>query len=209
MNKTMHNTHRLLVAAAACLPILVQAQQASLWVEVGGARPAPTKVLSEIVERRFDSLKPGLFSSVSAKAEGARIAVRFSGWTPSSDQIDYLLRTSGRMKVSFHGERDSPLFVETDVADSRPITTRERPELAVRLTESAAKRVESKTRSANSRELIVEWEGRVAVRLRVSGPLSRDIALTLPPEYDTLLVSAALRGGRIPDGTLLTVSKQP
>jgi len=203
----MRHFRRLVLILAVFWSMFAHGQSSSVSVQIGGTSPAPIQVIASILERRFDSVKPGFFNSVSTRTDGSHVTVQFSGWTPSNAQTDYLLKTTGRFKASFRGQRDTPLIVESDVADSRPLTGREKTELAIRLTNAAAVRVESQTRSGTGKEIIVEWEGHVITRLRLAGPLSRDIALTLPAEYDVLLISAALRGGRIPEGTTLTVAR--
>lgn len=74
-----------------------------------------------------------------------------------------------------------------------------RKELAIRLTESAARRVAALTQGASGRLLFIEWEGKVLDRVLIAGPLARDIALSINSPVDVLVMSAALRGGALPD----------
>lgn len=51
----------------------------SLTLQIAGHTPAQAAVLARIAERRFDTLAPGPFAGVSARADGARIVLSFTG----------------------------------------------------------------------------------------------------------------------------------
>jgi hypothetical protein len=193
-----------LLAAAMAITTMAHAGNTSLSVQVSAPPTVTASAVARILEKRFDTLKPGIFDSVRAQAVGDRVVVSFSGWSPAPEQAAYLLRTVGRFKVSLRGQRDDPLMTEGDVADSRPSIRGDRPELAIRLTDAAAARVAQRTRSAVGEEVTVEWEGRILSRLRISGPLGRDIALAAGSLDEARSMSAVLRGGRLPDGVALT-----
>jgi len=192
-----------LFAATMAIASLAHAQKSSVSFQVSG-QPSVSPAVARILEKRFDSLRPGIFDTVGAQANADRVTVSFSGWSPSPEQTAYLIRTIGRFKVTLKGQRDDPLVTESDVADSRPSIRGDRPELAIRLTDAAAAKVALRTQSAVGEEVIIEWEGRILSRLRISGPLARDIALTAGSAEDAMLMSAVLRGGRLPDGVILT-----
>jgi hypothetical protein len=202
---TIQCNRRLVALALAFSAVSAAAATSSVSLQVSGQDAAQTLGVAQIVEKRFDSLKPGMFDSVSTQVQGNRITVRFSGWTPTSGQVEYLVKTVGRFKVTLQGERDAPLIVESDVADSRPFNGRGRPELAIRLNDAAVSKVAARTQNALGKDVVVEWDGRVMTRLRVSGPLPRDIALSATSDSDALLMSAVLRGGRLPEGVVLKV----
>ncbi len=159
--------------------------------------------IAKILEKRFDSLKPGMFDSVNTQTNADLITLRFSGWSPSPTQIDSLTRTAGSFRVTLQGEKGNLVITEADVEDSRSIGSRGSPELAIRLTESSAAKVAAHTQKAVGRDAIIEWEGRVFARLRIAGPLPRDIALSATSAETALLMSAVLRGGRLPNGLRL------
>jgi hypothetical protein len=201
----MNLTRRLFVSSVAVSPMFAYGQSGSIAVRIAG-KTVPVQAVVAILERRFESVKPGAFNGLSTQVSGSRIVLTFSGWAPSKAQSDYLLSTTGNLKIFFQGEQDNPLINESDIADARPLSGGAKNELAIRLTEAAAKRVAARTRDSTSKEVVVEWEQRVIARLRTAGPLSRDIALAIPADVNTLLMSAALRGGRIPDGITLTLA---
>ncbi|MBC3832053.1 hypothetical protein H8K33_11075 [Undibacterium amnicola] len=203
---TIQFNRRLLALALTFSAVPAVAATSSISLQVSGQEASQIAGVAQVIEKRFDSLKPSMFDSVSAQVQGSRIKIRFSGWTPTSGQVEYLVRTVGRFKVTLQGERDNPLIVESDVADSRPFNGRGRPELAIRLSDAAASRVTARTQNALGKDVVVEWDGRVMVRLRISGPLTRDIALSATSDADALLMSAVLRGGRLPEGAVLTVA---
>lgn len=196
-----------LIAAALAISPLAQAQKSSISFQVSGQQSVPASAVARILEKRFESLKPGLFDSVGAQVHADRVTVFFSGWSPSPEQAAYLVQTVGRFRVNLKGQRDDPLVTEADVADSRPSIRGDRPELAIRLTDSAAARVAARTKGAVGEEVTVEWEGKILSRLRISGPLGRDIALAAGSLKDASLMSAVLRGGRLPDGVALTPAR--
>lgn len=211
MNSMNHHVtnqvnRRLLALALAFNAVPAVAATSSISLQVSGQGVSQIAGVAQVVEKRFDSLKPGMFDSVSTQVQGSRINVRFSGWAPTSGQVQYLVRTVGRFKVTLQGERDSPLIVESDVADSRPLNAGGRPELAIRLSDAAAAKVAARTQNALGKDVVVEWDGRVMARLRIAGPLPRDIALSATSDADALLMSAVLRGGRLPEGIVLTVA---
>lgn len=193
----------LVVMATFAAPTIAATSSVSLQI-AGLSTSQPSRV-AQIIEKRFDSLKPELLDSVSTQLHGSRIDVRFSGWSPSPDQIAYLTHTVGRFRLTLESDTESPLIVESDVADSRPLKGRDRPALAVRLTDAAAARVAAVTRAMVGKDIIVEWERRVIARLRIAGALGRDIALDANTDADALLMSAVLRGGRLPDGVAVIV----
>jgi hypothetical protein len=195
---------RALFAVTLLFSSLAYAQKSSVSLQFSGQQSASAPAIARVLEKRFESLKPGVFDSVGIQANADRITVSFSGWSPSREQTAYLIRTVGRFKVTLKGQRDDPLVTESDVADSRPSIRLDRPEFAIRLTDAAAAKVALRTRSAVGEEATVEWEGRVLSRPRISGPLGRDIALTADSAESALLISAVLRGGRLPDGVVLT-----
>ena len=203
---TIQFNRRLLALALALNAVPGVAATGSISLQVSGQGTSQISDVAQVIEKRFDSLKPGMFDSVSAKVQGSRIDVRFSGWVPTSGQVEYLVRTVGRFKVTLQGERDAPLIVESDVADSRPFNGRGRPELAIRLSDAAASKVAARTQNALGKDVVVEWDGRVMARLRISGPPARDIALSATSDADALLMSAVLRGGRLPEGVVLAVA---
>jgi hypothetical protein len=155
--------------------------------------------VARVLARRFESLEPGFFDSTEAQVVANTVVIRFKGWTPNSRHVEYLIRTPGRFRFVLEGEQ-RPVFTDSDIADARPqpINDQARTELAIRLTDSAGDRVAALTQGATGKLAVVEWEGRVLYRIRISGPLARDIALSVPAAQDALLMSAALRGGRLP-----------
>jgi preprotein translocase subunit SecD len=195
---------QLLFEAMMVVSSLACAQQSSVSVKVNGVPSASAPAVARILEKRFDSLRPGIFDTVRTQTNADRVTVLFSGWSPSPEQTAYVIRTIGRFKVTLKDQRDDPLITEFDVADSRPSIRADRPELAIRLTDAAVAKVARRTRSAVGEEVTVEWEGRLLSRLRISGPLARDIALTAGSVEDVAVISAVLRGGRLPDGVVLT-----
>jgi hypothetical protein len=194
---------RALIAAATACATSAHGQADAITVRVEGAMPTVMPVVAKILERRFASLESSLFDSTSANVSGDRVTLRFAGWSPSDAQIDYLTSTAGTFRVSFQGERETPLITEDDIADSRLIVGQGQPGLAIRLTDAGAARVALRTRDAVGKEVFVEWQGRPLARLRISGPLARDIALSVGLQDDVRLISAVLRGGRLPPGVRL------
>jgi hypothetical protein len=162
---------------------------------------APAATLPEIaktLEKRFETLKPGLFSSVSTEVHGGVIEVDFSGWTPTPKQLEYLTQTVGKLRFTFQGDA-GPLITEEDIVDAVPGYNGDKPELHIKISDSAAARVLAATRDATGRIVAMEWDGTVIQRLRVSGPLPRAIALTASSSDEARLMSAVLRGGRLPE----------
>ncbi|WP_028102280.1 hypothetical protein [Pseudoduganella violaceinigra] len=187
-----------IVVAALVTSAAASAETIAITLRADQLAPASIPAIAKILERRFKSLEPGFFTSVEAQVIANKITLRFGGWSPSSKQINYLTSTHGKFRLIMEGE-SRPLVTQADVADARPISSGARSELAIRLTESAAERVAALTRGVSGKLALIEWEGRVLDRIRITGPLSRDMALSFKSDEDISLVSAALRGGALPD----------
>ncbi len=198
---------RMLLVVILATPA-AYARDADIIIEVNGKLSEDFSEVSRIVERRFDSLKPGFFDSVNAQVHDERIHLNFSGWYPSEVQVNYMLTTLGRFKVSTESDPAITLIVADDIKDARPLIDRDNPAIALQLHESSAQRLSALTQLMESMMIAVEWEGDQIMRLQITKPLSTSIALSARSEEEALLMSAILRGGPLPDGTELSWNHQ-
>lgn len=187
-------TFLLLLAGAASG---LESQQS--W-EVSGTDADGTARVARIVERRFKEIKPSFFDSVSAQANGNLVSIRFTGWRPSSKQLDTLTQTKGKLRITLEVAPAEPLITEKDVEKSGFLAS---SEVAIRLTDSAAQRVATRTANAAGGLVVVQWDGRAIARLRVAGPLQRDIGISATSVEDAQLMSAVLTSGPLPEGVSL------
>ncbi|PLP98413.1 hypothetical protein [Cupriavidus pauculus] len=177
------------------------AQEALRTWEVGGTDADGASRVASIVENRFKKIKPSFFDSVSAQVKGNLVSIKFSGWHPTSNQVETLTQTKGKLYVALASTPDKPLITERDIEQSQPLAT---SEVAIRLTDSAAQRVATLTANAVGDAVIVQWDGRVIGRLRISSaPLRRDIAFSTPAGQSAQLMSAILSTGALPEGVSL------
>lgn len=189
----------LLIAGAASG---FESQQS--W-EVRGTDADGTARVARIVERRFKEIKPSFFDSVGAQANGNLVSLRFTGWRPSSTQLDALTQTKGTLRITLERVPAEPLITEKDVEKSGFLAS---SEVAIRLTDSAAQRVAKRTANTAGDVVVVQWDGRTIARLRVAGPLQRDIGITASSVEDAQLKSAVLTSGPLPEGVSLKATGQ-
>lgn len=179
-----------------------------VFVVSGSAQSSPVEV-ARILERRFDEIRPGFLTTISAHAEGQRITLRFTGWFPSIRQIDYLTRVIGRLQVLFPEQPNAPWITESDITDAQPIFRGPQAELAIRLTDAAAVRVAEESKRRIGQTVVMIWDGKPLIRLRIHEALPRSIALSVHSLDEARLMSAVLRGGRLPDDVVLTQAPSP
>jgi hypothetical protein len=199
--KTLMRQFQFLIVfliATACTSN-ASAGKSSLTWRVSGSNHADVITAAKIIERRFNELKPGFFDSVKSQLSDNAVTLTFSGWRPTPKQAEFLANTGGKFRVLLDSTKSDPLVTEVDVIDARP-SIRNVPELAIRLNDVAAERMAERTQSATGKIAIIEWDGKVLARLRISGPLSRDIALGVASLDDAKLMSGVLRAGRLPPG---------
>jgi hypothetical protein len=187
-----------LLAVTVCLSHASAEESSRKW-RVTAQNSSDVIGAAKVIERRFTELKPGFFDSVNSQISGSVITLTFSGWSPTSRQVEFLTNAGGKFRLAFDSEKSNPLVTEADIVDARP-SIHSIPELAIRLSDPAAKRMAERTQNATGKIVIVEWDGKVIARLRISGPLSQDIALGVPTLEDAKLMSSVLRAGLLPSG---------
>lgn len=192
---------RLLVLsfiAAACMHDASAEDHARTW-RVEGSGSADKMVAAKVIERRFTELKPGFFDSVKSRMSGDALTLTFSGWMPTPRQAEFLATASGSFRILLESSGSDPLVTDADIVDARASIS-DVPQLAIRLSASAVARVAERTQNSAGKFVTVEWDGKVLARLRIAGPLRRDIALAVASLDDARLLSSVLRAGRLPPG---------
>lgn len=199
---TLMNFYKMTIVLAlihvAGTAFAVESQQ--IW-EVSGTDAEGASQVAHIVERRFKKIKPGFFDSVSAQANGNLVLLHFSGWRPTSKQLNALTQTTGKLCITLASAPDQPLITDKDIEQAEPLRT---SEIAIRLSDSATLRVTARTANAAEDVVVMQWDGQIIERLRIAAaPLQRDLAFSVPSREDAQIMSAVLSSGRMPEGVSL------
>jgi preprotein translocase subunit SecD len=190
----------MLFVAAALLASFAQAES-FVWRVDASQTDAMSKT-AEVLQARFKELKPGFFDSASVKVTGNLLTASFSGWTPTRKQADFLAQSRGQFRVTLDSDNEV-LASERDIVEARP-WSKTTSEIAIRFNDSTAKRLSERTPASIGKYVTVAFDGRVISHPRLSEPLGRDIAISVPSAEAANLMSIVLRSGSYPPGVVLT-----
>lgn len=176
----------------------------TLSLKVHNASEIQVAQVTSVLERRFDSIKQGLLSFVKAKSRGNTIQLEFTNWSPSRAQIDYLISSTGLFNLIVPGEEKQPLISEVDIKNARTIPHSKQSEIAILLTQAAGQKLYARTSTLTGKVIALSWNGKLLGKLQISEPLGRAFAIPVPANEDPILISAVLRGGRLPTGVQIS-----
>lgn len=74
---------RVLFVLATLIAPVAHGQPDSISFQISGQPPGAVDAIARVLEKRFDSLSPGMFDTVRTQVQGDRISIRFGGWSPS------------------------------------------------------------------------------------------------------------------------------
>jgi hypothetical protein len=192
-----------LLGTAAMIPS-AHSQDASIRVRVTGASNAEMATISKVLQTRADELRTGWFGSTSATVNGDVVALTFTGWRPQRAQIEAIAVSDRNLRVLVEPSTSDILFTDADVADARP-SVLGHSELAIRLNEAGMAKMRSRGDRLVGRVVSVYWSDRLISRAKVTAPMVRDIAVTVPSQDVAELMSIVLRAGPLPKGASLSL----
>ena len=201
LNIARHLFLVLLFGAAAMSA--AHSQDTKIIVRVSGASATEMATISKVLQTRADELRTGLFGSTSATVNSNLVALTFSGWVPQQRQVEAIAVSDRKLRVSVGPSSSDILFTDADVVDARASLSR--TDLAIRLNEAGMDKLRLRGDSLVGKWVSVYWNNRLISRAKVTAPLVRDIAVTVPSQDDAKLMAIVLRAGPLPKGTSLTL----
>jgi preprotein translocase subunit SecD len=162
-----------------------------------------TTAAASVLQRRFDELRSGFFTSVSTQVKGDAVTVTFKGWVPSPAEVDFLVRRPGRLTISKMGPGAKPFVSTADVVDAQEMPNNT---VAIRLSDAGAARMTQGTHGLVGTGLSVELDGKPLAQPRLNEPLGGRFALGMANGPPAKLVSIILRTGPLPAGIMLSTS---
>jgi len=141
-----------------------------VW-QVNASQTDAVSKTAQVLQARFKELKPGFFDSASAKVNGNVRTASFSGWAPTQRQADFLAQSGGQFRITLDSDNEV-LASERDIVEARP-WSKTTSEIAIRLNDSAAKRLSDRTPASIGKYVTVAFDGRVILILASLSPGSR------------------------------------
>lgn len=172
--------------------------ESEIILSIKGVEQAILVEVADIIKRRFMNIKTGFFSSVETTLHGYKVSLKFSGWSPTKEQIQYLIATQGSLEVFVSGNKPQRLITEQDVKSAEGFMSNEVALLGLELSQVAAQTMAEKTKNLAGAEVEFHWDGEVHSQLRIDGPMSKFVSLTIASIQEAQLMAAVLNNGKLP-----------
>ncbi len=172
--------------------------ESEIILSIKGVEQAILVEVADIIKRRFMNIKTGFFSSVETTLHGYKVSVKFRGWSPTKEQIQYLIATQGSLEVFVSGNKPQRLITEQDVKSAEGFMRNEVALLGLELSQVAAQTMAEKTKNLAGAEVEFHWDGEVHSQLRIDGPMSKFVSLTIASIQEAQLMAAVLNNGKLP-----------
>ncbi len=189
-------------AALALLPLLGACSPPPIsmtaTVALDEASPDQAAAAAQILQARFNELRPAMNSRVEAQPGPSSVTLRFRGEAPTEEAIRSYAGTQGIYRMYPMDSRANLLLTDRDIESVSVTAGDTGPVLNLQVREPGAQRLLAFTSKNSGKVLVTTWDRDVLNRATVQGAFSSRFQTTGMDRDTATRVMICLRHGRMP-----------
>jgi preprotein translocase subunit SecD len=167
-------------------------------VHFEAASEAEMMQAAQILQARFNELRPSYFSTVTTTVVAQDVALEFRGEAPADETIGSYAASQGIFRLYPLDAQNNLLVTDLDIEQVSATQGSTGPMLDLRVSESAGKRLLAYTSRNLGRVLITSWDRKEQSRAVVGGVFARQFQTTGMDRDTAMRLTIILRSGRLP-----------